>query len=219
MAIENIHRLRSPERDWERPFANLFTELEEPELLFLSLLFHDVGKGMACEDHVAGSMRGHRESLYAARSEARPGRYGALSDSRSPGDVRQPFAPGYFRSGNDPGLRRASGHAGTIEAAGPLHLRGHPRRQSRGADFMESGIALAAVCFDVQLSEPQPGRRAIPCRRGASRFAVRRPHFPADRQGGLARGVGVFSRGLAAAVSFRPFRRRRLPRTSRWRGG
>ncbi len=57
MAIENIHRLRSPERDWERPFANLFTELEEPELLFLSLLFHDVGKGMACEDHVAGSLQ------------------------------------------------------------------------------------------------------------------------------------------------------------------
>ena len=57
MAIENIHRLRSPEKNWERPFANLFTELEEPELLFLSLLFHDVGKGMACEDHVAGSMQ------------------------------------------------------------------------------------------------------------------------------------------------------------------
>ncbi len=57
MAIENIHRLRTPERDWERPFANLFTELEEPELLFLSLLFHDVGKGMACEDHVAGSLQ------------------------------------------------------------------------------------------------------------------------------------------------------------------
>lgn len=57
MAIENIHRLRSPEREWERPFANLFTEIEEPELLFLSLLFHDVGKGMACEDHVAGSLQ------------------------------------------------------------------------------------------------------------------------------------------------------------------
>jgi [protein-PII] uridylyltransferase len=57
MAIENIHRLRSAEREWERPFANLFTELEEPELLFLSLLFHDVGKGMACEDHVAGSLQ------------------------------------------------------------------------------------------------------------------------------------------------------------------
>jgi len=57
MAIENIHRLRSPENEWERPFANLFTELEQPELLFISLLFHDVGKGMACEDHVVGSMQ------------------------------------------------------------------------------------------------------------------------------------------------------------------
>ncbi len=56
MAIENIHRLRAPEKTWERPFANIFSELEEPELLFLSLLFHDVGKGMPFEDHVAGSL-------------------------------------------------------------------------------------------------------------------------------------------------------------------
>jgi [protein-PII] uridylyltransferase len=56
MAIENIHRLREAEQNWERPFANLFSELEEPDLLFLSLLFHDVGKGMPCEDHVAGSL-------------------------------------------------------------------------------------------------------------------------------------------------------------------
>ena len=56
IAIENIHRLRGAEQNWERPFANLFAELEEPELLFLSLLFHDVGKGMPCEDHVAGSL-------------------------------------------------------------------------------------------------------------------------------------------------------------------
>ncbi len=55
-AIENIHRLREAEQNWERPFANLFSELEEPELLFLSLLFHDVGKGMPCDDHVAGSL-------------------------------------------------------------------------------------------------------------------------------------------------------------------
>jgi [protein-PII] uridylyltransferase len=55
-AIENIHRLREAEQNWERPFSSLFSELEEPELLFLSLLFHDVGKGMPCEDHVAGSL-------------------------------------------------------------------------------------------------------------------------------------------------------------------
>jgi [protein-PII] uridylyltransferase len=56
MAIENIHDLREAQQNWERPFATLFSELEEPELLFLSLLFHDVGKGMPCEDHVAGSL-------------------------------------------------------------------------------------------------------------------------------------------------------------------
>ena len=56
MAIENIYSLREAQQNWERPFATLFSELEEPELLFLSLLFHDVGKGMPCEDHVAGSL-------------------------------------------------------------------------------------------------------------------------------------------------------------------
>ena len=57
IAIENIHRLRHAQKNWERPFATLFSELEEPELLFLSLLFHDVGKGMPGEDHVAGSLQ------------------------------------------------------------------------------------------------------------------------------------------------------------------
>jgi [protein-PII] uridylyltransferase len=57
IAIENIHRLRKPQYGWERPFADIFSELEEPELLFLSLLFHDAGKGMPCEDHVVGSLQ------------------------------------------------------------------------------------------------------------------------------------------------------------------
>lgn len=70
MAIENIHRLREPEKYWERPFANLFSELEEPELLFLSLLFHDVGKGMPCEDHVAGSLEAIEEVF--ARLDLKP---------------------------------------------------------------------------------------------------------------------------------------------------
>src|SRR4029077_21176427 len=57
MAIQNIHSLRHVKQNWERPFANLFSEREEPQLLFLALLFHDVGKGMPCEDHVAGSLQ------------------------------------------------------------------------------------------------------------------------------------------------------------------
>ena len=56
MAIENIHKLRDPAHAWERPFSEIFSELEKPELLFLSLLFHDVGKGMPADDHVSGSL-------------------------------------------------------------------------------------------------------------------------------------------------------------------
>jgi [protein-PII] uridylyltransferase len=56
IAIENIHRLRQAKLSWERPFAELFSELEQPELLFLSLLFHDVGKGMPGDNHVVGSL-------------------------------------------------------------------------------------------------------------------------------------------------------------------
>ncbi len=56
-AIENIHRLPLAEQPWERSFTDLFTELEQPELLFLALLFHDVGKGMLCEDHITGSLQ------------------------------------------------------------------------------------------------------------------------------------------------------------------
>ncbi len=57
MAIENLHRLRRPESDWERKYSEIFVELERPELLFLSLLFHDVGKGMPLEDHIQGSLQ------------------------------------------------------------------------------------------------------------------------------------------------------------------
>ncbi len=56
-AIENIHNLRRAEHGWERPFAQIYSELEEPELLFLSLIFHDAGKGMPCENHVVGSLQ------------------------------------------------------------------------------------------------------------------------------------------------------------------
>ena len=71
MAIENIHGLREAQQNWERPFATLFSELEEPELLFLSLLFHDVGKGMSCEDHVAGSLESIEKVF--SRLDLKPG--------------------------------------------------------------------------------------------------------------------------------------------------
>ncbi len=55
--IDNLQRLREPGGNWERKFAEILSELEQPELLFLALLFHDVGKGMPVESHVEGSLQ------------------------------------------------------------------------------------------------------------------------------------------------------------------
>ena len=56
-AIENIHRLRKPEQDWERGFGDILKTLERPDLLYLAVLLHDVGKGMPDDDHVVGSLK------------------------------------------------------------------------------------------------------------------------------------------------------------------
>jgi len=60
-------------RTWERNFAEILAEIEEPELLVLSLLFHDVGKGMQTADHRQGSLEAV-EAVFARldlESEAR----------------------------------------------------------------------------------------------------------------------------------------------------
>ncbi len=56
LTLQNICALRNAESEWERKFAEILSELEEPHLLLFSLLFHDVGKGMAAEDHIDGSI-------------------------------------------------------------------------------------------------------------------------------------------------------------------
>jgi [protein-PII] uridylyltransferase len=46
------------ERAWERKFAEILAEVEQPELLYLTLLFHDVGKGFPeIDDHIKGSLQ------------------------------------------------------------------------------------------------------------------------------------------------------------------
>jgi [protein-PII] uridylyltransferase len=69
MTIENLHRLvwkrakpsgQEPTgagRAWEQKFAEILSEVEKPELLYLALLFHDVGKGLPeFDDHTQGSL-------------------------------------------------------------------------------------------------------------------------------------------------------------------
>ena len=54
VTIENLHKLSSGESDPK--FGDILRGIEHPELLYLSLMFHDVGKGMANESHVEGSL-------------------------------------------------------------------------------------------------------------------------------------------------------------------
>src|SRR6202049_886390 len=56
VAIESLHRLRQARSEWEKQYAEILDELEEPELLYLSLLLHDTGKGAPSENHVEGSL-------------------------------------------------------------------------------------------------------------------------------------------------------------------
>ena len=69
MTIQNLHALaRSRSRaqgqpnsgmgaEWKDRLAEILSELEKPELLYLALLFHDLGKGMQALDHIEGSLQ------------------------------------------------------------------------------------------------------------------------------------------------------------------
>ena len=56
LAIEHLHRLKESKSEWDQRFAGLLAELEQPELLYLSLLLHDSGKGAPTDDHVETSL-------------------------------------------------------------------------------------------------------------------------------------------------------------------
>jgi len=56
LAIESLHRLKQSQSEWDKRYAVLLGELENPELLYLSLLLHDTGKGVANGSHVDASL-------------------------------------------------------------------------------------------------------------------------------------------------------------------
>ena len=65
VAIENLHHLRQPQSKWDQRYSELLDETEQPELLYLALLFHDTGKGARTENHVQTSIE------FAEKSTAR----------------------------------------------------------------------------------------------------------------------------------------------------
>src|SRR5580693_7429422 len=56
LAIESLHRLSQGKSEWDKRYAELLGELEDPELLYLTLLLHDTGKGVPGRSHVEASM-------------------------------------------------------------------------------------------------------------------------------------------------------------------
>jgi len=47
LAIESLHRLNQSKSEWDKRYAELLGELEDPELLYLALLLPRHGKGSA----------------------------------------------------------------------------------------------------------------------------------------------------------------------------
>jgi len=56
VAIDSLHRLKQSQSEWDQRYAEILGELERPEILYLSLLLHDVGKGMSNTNHVDASL-------------------------------------------------------------------------------------------------------------------------------------------------------------------
>lgn len=57
VAIENLHDLRKSQSKWDQRYAELLDEIEQPDLLYLALLLHDIGKGAQTDSHVAASVK------------------------------------------------------------------------------------------------------------------------------------------------------------------
>ena len=56
LAIESLHRLKQSQSEWDKRYSELLSELEDPEILYLTLLLHDTGKGVANGNHVEASI-------------------------------------------------------------------------------------------------------------------------------------------------------------------
>lgn len=55
-AIESLHQLLGTADESGQRFAEILKEVEEPELLYLAVLLHDLGKGLPGDTHVGGSL-------------------------------------------------------------------------------------------------------------------------------------------------------------------
>jgi [protein-PII] uridylyltransferase len=55
-AIENLHGLRQSKFKWDERYAGILGELDQPELLNLAILLHDIGKAVTHLEHIPASL-------------------------------------------------------------------------------------------------------------------------------------------------------------------
>jgi len=63
LAIESLHKAAQSQSEWDRRYGEILSELEQPELLYLAMLLHDVGKGIPTDNHVTASLEIAKGSL------------------------------------------------------------------------------------------------------------------------------------------------------------
>ena len=168
LAIESLHRALQSPSEWDQRYGHLLEELEQPELLYLSLLLHDLGKGVPGENHVDASL------------EIAAGCMDRLDLNPEDRETVQFLIGSHLEMSH---LRGKSRHTGASKAALPAYLRRHKSCESRGADSLEGRKCLAALHCRQQLSEPERGP-------AAARGRGQRKSCPAQYSGSDGRQEG-----------------------------
>ncbi len=201
LAIESLHRLKQSQSEWDKRYAELLGELEDPELLYLALLLHDTGKGVPGGNHVEASLEIANRAMDRLDVDPKEREEVLFLIGESSGIVGGAAAR-HFQSGDRGGVRGKDGHARAAEDALPADLRRHQGGEPGGADAVEGGKRLAALHGRRELSEPQR-RPARACRRERRKAGALAVAGSGDQQ-----QVQRVSGRIPAALSAGAYRRR-----------
>ena len=218
VTIENLAQpVRRREANLDRRFRDILSTLDHPELLYLSLLFHDVGKGMPNESHVEGSLeavkgvfeRLHLDSFGRETVTFLIGNHLRMSATLLRRDIFDPEAVHDFAQ-----------TVGTIEHLKMLTLFTYADIKAVNPEAlttMESGDVVATLRRHGKLSESFGGRSALV--RGRRRCTATGAPDPHGRGRGRSGAISEFSGWFSEALFADAFLRRKFPLITGCTGG